>query len=76
MERVGCLVYCLELLSHWNIYNMINIAFLEPAPAGSDPFNCVPAPPEAVHDKCYPNKDDQYDVEHVLAKHTRCIRCA
>lgn len=74
MERVGCLVYCLKLLSHWNIHDVINITFLEPVPAGSDPFNHVPAPLEVVHDECYPDKDDQYDVECVLAKHTRCIR--
>ena len=76
MERIGCLVYCLELLSHWNIHNLINIIFLEPAPAGSDPFNHVPVPLEAVHDEHYPDKDDQYDVEHVLTKCTRCIRHA
>ena len=75
VERVGHLAYCLKLLSHWNIHDVINITFLEPAPAGSDPFNHVPAPPEAVHDEYYPNKDDWYDVEHVLAKHTRHIRC-
>ena len=55
---------------------MINIIFLEPAPAGSNPFNCVLAPLEAVYDEYYPDKDDQYDVEHVLTKHTRYIRCA
>ena len=74
MERVGHLAYHLKLLSHWNIHDMINITFLEPAPTGSNPFNHVPVPLEAVHDKHYPNNDDQYDVEHILTKCTRHIR--
>ena len=73
LERVGCLVYHLDLLSQWNIHDVINIAFLEPAPKGNDPFDCVPPQPEVVHDECYPDEDDHYDVECVLAKHTRHI---
>ena len=35
-ERVGRLAYRLEPLSHWNMHNVVNIAFLEPAPKGDD----------------------------------------
>ena len=58
---------------HWNIHNVINIAFLEPALKEEDPFSCVPPQLDAVHDEHYPDEEDCYDVEQILAKHTRCI---
>ena len=39
LERVRRLAYRLEPSSHWNVHNVVNIAFLEPAPKGADPFN-------------------------------------
>lgn len=41
LEKVGCLICYLELPSHWNIHNVINIAFLEPVPKDDDPFACT-----------------------------------
>ena len=73
LERVGCLAYHLELPAHWNIHNVINIAFLEPTLKEEDPFSCVPPQLDAVHNECYPDKEDCYDVEQI-AKCTRRIR--
>ena len=40
-----------------------------------DPFSCILPQLDAVHDECYPDEEDHYDVEWILAKHTRHIRC-
>ena len=71
LARVGRLAYCLELPSHWNIHNIINIAFLEPALKGDDPWERTQPPPDTVHDKHYPDDEDRYDIEKILMKRTR-----
>ena len=73
LEKVGRLAYHLELPSHWNIHNVINIAFLEPAPKDDDPFARTQPPPDAVHDERFPDDDDRYDIDKVLAKRTRRV---
>ena len=72
---MGHLTYQLELPSHWNIHNVINITFLEPKPKEDDPFSQVQPPPDTVHNEHYPNKDDHYKVEKILTKQTRHVSC-
>ena len=67
------MAYRLELPAHWNIHNVINIAFLEPVPKDEDPFSRVPPQLDPVHDERYPDEEDRYDVERILAKRTRHI---
>lgn len=50
------------------MHNVVNITFLEPAAKGEDPFNCVQPPPDTVHDEHYPDEDDRFDVEKIIAK--------
>lgn len=72
-ECVGRLAYHLNLPAHWCIHNVINIAFLEPAAKGDDPFNCSKPAPGAVHDERFPEDQDRYDVDRILAKWERRI---
>ena len=49
-DRVGRLVYRLEILEYWRIYNIFTVAQLEPVPAAiADPFGRErPAHPPSV----------------------------
>ena len=68
-EHISCLAYCLNLPAHWHIHNVINIAFLEPAIKGDDPFNHTKPAPGAVHDERFPEDQDCYNIKQILAKH-------
>lgn len=39
IERIGKLVYKLEVSGHWRVHNVISVAHLEPAAPGEDPYS-------------------------------------
>ena len=75
-ECISHLAYHLNLPAHWHIHNVINIAFLEPAIKGDNPFNCTKPASGAVHDERFPEDQDCYNVEQILAKWEHQIRHA
>lgn len=68
IEHISHLTYHLNLPSHWQIHNIINIAFLESAVKGEDPFNHIKPNPGAVHDERFPEDEDHYNIKRILAK--------
>ena len=70
LDRVGRLVYRLDIPKHWRIYNVFTVAQLEPVPAAAaDPFGRErPAHPPSVFVEGDTDKWKSYYVERLLNK--------
>ena len=74
-ECISHLAYHLNLPAHWCIHNVINIAFLEPAAKGDNPFNHTKPAPGAVYNERFPEDQDCYNIKQILAKWECWIGC-
>ena len=70
LEKIGKLVYCLDVLDHWRIYLVFTVAQLEPAPdPDMDPYDRPwPDQPDSVFVEGDTDTMKSYDVERLLNK--------
>jgi hypothetical protein len=67
VEKIGKLIYKLEIPQSWKIHSVISVIHLKPAPTENDSYERETNEPEPVKDAQGPTKDI-YEVEKILAK--------
>lgn len=67
-ERIGPLAYRLDFPPNWKIHPVVSVAQLEKCPREPDPYQREPSKPSAKVDDRFPEDEDRYAVEKVLAK--------
>lgn len=69
LEKVGNLAYKLKLPSHWKIWPVFSVAYLEPHPASSEnPYHRTPPPPKPVFVEGDTDQVKSFEIERILRK--------